>query len=240
MQNSKRVVGIVQARMGSTRLPAKAMMTLGNMPIIELVLRRLQNSKNLDELILATTENKEDDVLCAVAKRLGVKYFRGPGDDVLKRFVLAAEKYGADIVVRVCADNPLVTPEEVDRIVKHHIHTHADYSFNHIPAFDNQYPDGLGAEVINWDILCRVNECNSISTTHREHVTSYIWDFRDEFHIETVVAPDAIAGSGIKLDVDTESDFRKLAALISEGPDDIVGWDGSAIVKAYRKTNSMA
>ena len=125
----KRIIGIVQARMGSTRLPGKSMVRLQDKPIIEHVLRRVRRAQTLTEVILATSDHLRDDVLCEVAERLGVQVFRGPEDDVLKRFVLTAQRFGADIVVRMCADNPLVAPQEIDRIVKHHLCTGADYSF---------------------------------------------------------------------------------------------------------------
>lgn len=230
----KKVVAIVQARMGSTRLPGKSIIKLRGKPIIEHVLCRVRRAQTLTEVILATSDQSQDDVLCDVADRLGVPVFRGLEDDVLKRYVLAAQKFGADVVVRVCADNPLVAPEEVDRIVRHHLRTGADYSFNHRPALNNQYPDGLGAEVVNLEVLETIDR-QTVEPTHREHVTAYIWDHLSDFHVETLVAPAAIAGPDIKLDVDTQADLARLELLCSEAPDDIEAWEAADIVRTYRR-----
>ncbi len=232
----KRVVGIVQARMGSRRLPEKSMIELRGRPIIEHVVRRVQRAQTLTQVVLATSNQAKDDVLCDVADRLDIQYFRGSENDVLKRFLLAAQAYNANVVVRVCADNPLVAPEEIDRIVLHHLRTGADYSFNHIPLLDNFYPDGLGAEVVNFNILEEMNRKTG-DQTHREHVTSYIWDHSTDFHIETIVAPKDIAGSEIKLDIDTETDIERLRLVFNEMPPgtEAEAWDAKSIIIAYRR-----
>lgn len=230
----KQVVAIVQARMGSARLPGKSMIKLGGKPIIEHVLGRVRRAKMVAEVVLATSYQDEDGALCDVAVRLGVQVFRGPEDDVLKRYILAAQKFRADVVVRICGDNPLVAPEEIDRIVIHHLQSNADYSFNHQPALDNCYPDGLGGEVINYEVLETIDrQCDK--PHEREHVTSYIWDHLEEFHVETVVAPKGISGPYIKLDVDCEADLGRLQVLFSRAPTEIEAWKAVDIVRTYRQ-----
>ncbi|MBW1740220.1 MAG: glycosyltransferase family protein [Deltaproteobacteria bacterium] len=233
--NQQRVVAIIQARMGSTRLPGKSMIRLRDKPIIELVLCRVRCAKTLTKVVLGTTNQPRDDVLCDIANSLHVQVFRGSEDDVLKRYILAAQTFGADVVVRVCADNPVIAPEEIDRIVMHHVRTGADYSFNHIPAMDNHYPDGLGAEVVNFGVLEAIDR-QATDPYHREHVTAYIWDHLQDFHVETVVAPPDIAGPEIKLDVDTEADLVRLKMLFSEAPYDISTWGAVDIIRTYRRT----
>ena len=103
--------------MGSERFPGKMMSLLGGYPVIEWVLQRLLRAKLLDDIILATTTLDGDDPLERVASSLGVCCFPGDEDDVLGRFVAAADLVGADNVVRVCADNPFVDPDEIDRLV---------------------------------------------------------------------------------------------------------------------------
>ena len=228
-----RVVAIIQARMGSSRLPGKSMADLAGRPLVEHVFRRVSRAQTLTEIVLATTALPTDDCLCLVAKRLGIHSFRGPETDVLKRYLLAAQKFKAHLVVRVCADNPLVAPGEIDRIVRHHIDTGSDYSFNHIPAFGNSYPDGLGAEVINFKVLSTVERL-ATKKNHREHVTSYIWDHINEFQLATLHAPENISAPDIKLDVDTEYDLTRLRILFGEAPRDPVIWSARSIVKAYR------
>ena len=210
------------------------MIRLGGRPIIEHVLRRVLRARTLTEVVLATSDQPKDDVLRDVADCLGIEVFRGPENDVLRRYVLAAQTFEADVVVRVSADNPLVAPEEIDRIVMHHLSTGADYSFNHCSALDNNYPDGLGAEVVNLEVLEAIDR-QAIEPAHREHVTSYIWDRLGDFHVETVVAPAAVAGPDIRLDVDTEADLARLEVLFSEAPCDIEVWDAEDIVRTYRR-----
>jgi len=234
----RRVLGIVQARMKSSRLPGKSMIKLANRPIIEHVLRRVRRAYTLTEVILGTSDRPEDNILCEIAERLGIKVFRGPENDVLKRYVLAAKAFGADIVVRICADNPLVAPEEIDRIVMHHLNARSDYSFNHRPAMGNCYPDGLGAEVINLEVLREIDQ-RAMDPAHREHVTSYIWDHLEDFHVETFVAPASIAGSNIKLDIDTETDLERLERLFNEAPCDIDVWSAEDIVRTYWKIEQV-
>ena len=220
--------------MGSTRLPGKSMLRLKNRPLIEHVLRRVRRALTLRQVVLATSDQAQDDVLCGVADSLSIPVFRGPENDVLKRFALAAQAFGADVVVRVCADNPLISPEEIDRIVMHHLHAGADYSFNHRPALGNQYPNGLGAEVVNFEVLQAMDQ-QAIEPAHRENVTAYIWDHLEDFHVETVIAPMAIAGSQIKLDIDTESDLDRLNTLFNDAPCDIETWSATDVVKTYRQ-----
>lgn len=228
-----RVVGIVQARMGSARLPGKSLMRLGGKGVLELVLMRVRRAATLTEVVLATTEKAEDDRLCELAESLGVGVFRGPEDDVLRRYALAAAAFDADVVVRVCADNPLVAPEEVDRVVARHLESGSDYSFNHRPALGNGYPDGLGAEVVSRAVLDALDR-EATAPEHREHVTSFIWDHLDRFRVETVAAPAAIAGPEVKLDVDTAEDLARLERLCAEAGGDLEAWSAVDIVRSYR------
>jgi spore coat polysaccharide biosynthesis protein SpsF len=229
----KRVVAVVQSRMGSHRLFGKAMEKLGGIPILELILRRVQKAVTITEVVLATTELLEDQVLCKLAESLQLSVVRGPELDVLGRLGLAAKLFDAEVVVRVTGDNPFVAPEELDRVVEHHLRTGADYSFNHIPALGNGYPDGLGAEVVERSTLEQLNRICT-EPAHREHVTAYIWDNPEKFNIETVSAPPSIVGPDIKLDIDTPRDLAHLQQLVVFAPTDIENWSAEKVVRAYR------
>jgi spore coat polysaccharide biosynthesis protein SpsF len=199
--------------MGSTRFRGKMMERLGRHRIIEWVLRRTLRATMLDQVVLATSTAVENDVLRDVAEQLSVAALSGSEDDVLSRFVSAADEYGADYVVRVCADNPFIAPEEIDRIARFYLDETPDYAFNHIPKIGNMYPDGLGAEILSSALLHRLG----VSTTesrHREHATLYIWDHMDEFRIETIPAPREIAFPSVKLDVDTPADLERLRRIV--------------------------
>lgn len=233
MKITKKIVAVVQARMGSTRLPGKSMMDLGGRPLLENVLRRVAAARTIDATVLATSDLPGDAVLPEVAHRLGLHSLRGSESDVLSRFIQAGRQHEADVVVRICADNPLVDPGEIDRAVTTHLESDADYTFNHIPAMGNDYPDGFGAEVVNFPILEEIAE-RSGAPRHREHVTVYIWDNPDGYNIQTVHAPAAIAAPDVKLDIDTPEDMERMRKLFAQAPDLIETWCAHDIVRAYR------
>jgi len=124
------VVLIMQARMGSTRLPGKSMMPLAGKPLILRIIERVKRATTLDCIVLATTQKAQDDVLCDIAREQHIEVFRGPEMDLVERYYQAAREFKADIVVRLPADNPVVEPQEIDRIVKHFIGSDDDFSSN--------------------------------------------------------------------------------------------------------------
>jgi len=229
-----KIVAIIQARMGSTRLPGKSIMEIAGKPLLEYVLMRVSRAETLHGIILAIPSGKENDPLCTIAQLQHIPVYRGSEDDVLSRYVEVAREAEADIVVRVCADNPLVDPGEIDRIVRHHIECNADYSFNNIPNKTNNYPDGFGVEVVNAKILYEIAGKN-LTSAQKEHVTQYILDHVEDFKIESPVAPDEICGPEIKLDIDTESDFSRIKQFIENLPQENKPfWSSVDIVREYR------
>jgi spore coat polysaccharide biosynthesis protein SpsF len=198
--------------MGSKRFPGKMMSTLAGRPLLEWVLLRAKRSRLIDELVLATSSATENDLLERTANQLGVSVVRGDEDDVLGRFVLAARTSGAEMIVRICADNPFVAPEEIDRVVEYYLENQPDYAFNHLPRRGNGYPDGFGAEVLSRALLEEIDRLTT-EPRHREHVTLYVWDHAERYVIGGPIAPATIAGLEIKLDVDTVEDLEWLASL---------------------------
>ena len=234
------IVALIQARMGSTRLPCKMMLSLHGLPLIDWVTRRTAESRLLNRIIVATSEAPANDPLAAHLERQGVEVFRGPENDVLKRFRLAAERAKATHVVRICADNPLIWGGEIDNLIRHYQERLAKvaedespveanentlYAYNHIPR-QNLYPDGLGAEMISWPLLRLLDE-KADAPAHREHCLSYIWDNPERFVISTFNPPDSrLHHPEVKLDVDTPEDYRKLALLpvrINMPPAEVIG-----------------
>lgn len=214
-ETGPKIVGIVQARMGSSRLPEKMKRPLGGVPVAEWVLRRSRTSKRLSQVALATTRNASDIYLENLAKRLGLEAFRGDEQNVLSRFVMVADQTDADIVVRICADNPFIDAGEVDRIVEYYLDVSPDYAFNHIPKLQNNYVDGLGAEVFSTELLKKISN-EAFKPDHFEHVTSYLWDFPDKFDIRTISAPAEFAHPELSLDIDTIEDFECLSSHLRE------------------------
>lgn len=216
-----RVVAIIQARMGSQRLPGKMLEDLAGQPVIDWVVKRVSRAKHLDDVVVAISQHERDDPLERHLQGFGVKVFRGSEEDVLDRFIQAARTHAADVVVRVCADNPLVSPEEIDRAVQAFHDFDVDYAFNHVPRLGNLYPDGLGAEVIKADILKHAQTASQ-DARHREHVTSFVWDHTIQFKIHVVACPTSLqTHESIKLDIDTPADLDRMRHFCSDLSDTV-------------------
>src|SRR4051794_2892975 len=162
-----RRVAIVQARMTSTRLPGKVMMELAGRPLLERELERLQRCDRIDELVVATTTNRDDDVLVDLARRLGVRWYRGSETDVLGRYAGAAREAAAALVVRLTSDCPLIDPAETDLVVEalEERRGECDYAAN---VLDRDLPRGLDTEALWRDVLERMDRM-ATSTPAREH-----------------------------------------------------------------------
>ena len=164
------VVAIVQARLGSTRLPNKVMKKICNYTMIELLIRRLQKSNEINKIVLATSDNPKDEILVNYIKKLGFECEVGNEDDVLSRYLNVATIHNADAIVRITGDCPLIDPLVVDNIIREFKTKNIDYISNTIkPTF----PDGLDTEVFAFTALKRANE-ETKNKFDREHVTPYI------------------------------------------------------------------
>ena len=145
-------VAIIQARVGSSRLPMKSLLCLRGHALIDWVVNRVSEAARLDGVVVAMPDTERDNVLQAHLDDCGVAVVRGSEQDVLSRFLLAARETHADRIVRICADNPFVWGEAIDRLVDFYNASNLDYAYNHIPR-NNLWPDGLGAEILSRDLL---------------------------------------------------------------------------------------
>ena len=164
------MVALVQARMGSTRLPGKVLRAIVGKPMIELLLARLSQSSELDEIVVAASEEVKNDKLQSVVESLNYKCTRGSEKNVLNRFYESAKSVGADVIVRITGDCPLVDPTLVDECIRSYKDSDVDYFSNIDPA---TYPDGLDIEVMSFESIERANN-ETDSEFDREHVTPYI------------------------------------------------------------------
>ena len=211
-KHGDKIVAIIQARMGASRLPNKMMLWLHGFPVAEWVYRRVSSSSLLSEIVFALPDRPADQLLADFLTRRGALVFQGAEQDVLGRFYNAAKHHDADIVIRICADNPFVSGSEIDRLIRFCQEGDYDYAYNHIPR-DNKYPDGLGAEIAPMSILHRLHE-TATEPSHREHLFNYIWDHREMFRIATCDPDDlALAQPHLKLDLDTIDDYARLLRL---------------------------
>lgn len=222
-----RTVAIVQARMGANRMPGKMMLWLHGYPVIEWVVRRTAKARRLDDVVVAIPDTPNDDVLKDfLSSKLRVNVFRGAEQDVLRRFVDAGRQARADRVIRICADNPLVSSEAIDDLIQFFDQNACDYAYNQGDSGrTNTYPDGLGAEMVSYSTLEQVDR-QAIDPDHREHCLAYIVKNPDRFDIKTFNPPDQrIAHPELKLDLDDLEDYRRLAGKrfsITDGPVQIV------------------
>lgn len=167
-----KIVALVQARMGSSRLPNKVMKMINGIPMIELLLARLSLAKEVDQIVIATSVEGGNKVLVEHIEKLGYNYKQGSENDVLDRFVQAAKIHHADVVVRITGDCPLIDPELVDEVIRGFKVSEVDYFSNVSPP---TYPDGLSVEVFTFAAL----EQAAIETSNPydlEHVTPYLRD----------------------------------------------------------------
>lgn len=203
---------VVQARMTSTRLPGKVMMDLAGRPMLERQLERLKRCSEADEIVLAVTTNPEDEPLVDLARRLGVRWHRGSEHDVLDRYAGAAREAGADLVVRVTSDCPLIDPGETDLVVAAlRERPTCDYASN---TLERHLPRGLDTEALWVDVLERMARMAS-SAPAREHVTWFCHSERpDLFELYSVRRP--FEAQDLRWTVDTADDLALVRRLYAE------------------------
>ena len=210
------IVAIIQARMGSSRLPGKVLMDLGGEMVLGRVVRRLQRSRHISKIVVATTTVPADEVIVAECDRLEVLCFRGSEHDVLDRYYQAARANAADAVVRITSDCPLIDPELVDETVEVFGDKHADYASN---VFPRTYPRGLDTEVFSFDALDRAWR-EAREAHQREHVTPYLYEHPQIFKLASLSG--AADYSRYRWTLDTLEDLELLRTIYSRfhGRDD--------------------
>ena len=207
-----KIAAIIQARISSTRLPGKVLKELpfnSGITCLEQVIRRLKKSKKIDDIVIATTEDKEDNEIVDIAKKEDVKYFRGSKENVLSRYYFAAKKNNIDVVVRITSDCPCIDVDITDLTIDAHINKVADYTSN---SLTRTYPHGLDVEVFNFNALEEAYK-NATKYYEKEHVTPYIYKNPQKFKINIVKAPKELYASDIRITLDTEEDYALLCAV---------------------------
>jgi spore coat polysaccharide biosynthesis protein SpsF len=204
-----RTVGIVQARMTSTRLPGKVLLEALGRPLLRYELERLKKITSLDELIVATTTNAEDDPVADLCERMGVPAYRGSERDVLSRYHEAAIKFKADAVVRFTADCPLIDPSVSDRVIRHYLDNSESVDYCCVDI--STYPRGTDTEVCSLKTLSEAHT-EGTSAPDREHVTYFIHT-RPERYRKWKLASGRDWGK-YRLTVDTPEDFALIREII--------------------------
>jgi len=198
------VVAIVQARMSSTRLPGKVLIDIQGKPLLEHVVDRVSPSKLINQLVIATTANEKDKAIIDFAQRRGIAYYVGSEDDVLDRFYQTAKIYRVKTIVRITPDNPFKDPEVIDKVVGYYLNhkKSVDYVSNTIKP---TYPEGLDVEVFSFTALEKAWREAKLPS-EREHVTPYIWNHPELFHVANVENEEDL--SHLRWTLDYEEDLR--------------------------------
>lgn len=210
------IVAIIQARMGSTRLPGKAMLALNCTPVIQHVVRRTAHANSIDTTLVATTEKDRDNTIKRYACKEGAEVFRGDEEDVLGRMWRAANEYNADVIVRITADNPLLSPKTINSAVKKLKENDVQYVSNKI---NRSFPSGFDVEVFTFDSFTKI-ENKTIDPFHREHATPYYRQSQD-FYTLNVKSKEVFDEESmwnrteLRLTLDTPADYELFSNIYS-------------------------
>lgn len=205
-----KVTAIIQARMGSTRLPGKVMKEVLGKPLLEYQIERIKKSRLIHTLIVGTTIRETEQPIVDLCERLAVNCFRGSEENVLERFFKAAKKFEAQVVVRLTSDCPLIDPVIIDQVIEEYLSNRNlyDYFSNTI---ERTYPRGFDVEVFSMEAL----EQSYLETNDAddcEHVTPYLYHHPEKFKVGQFKHP--IDLSAYRLTVDTEEDLQLITVLI--------------------------
>jgi len=204
------VAAIIQARMGSTRFPGKVLRLLAETPLIEHIIKRLRQVSEIDLIALALPLGPLENPLARMSEQLGVPCVQGPEDDVLARYIQAGDFFGAQHIVRVCGDNPLIDLTLLRSLIRRHLDQQADYTFSPDPI-----PLGTGSEIVRLAALKTI-ALKTEKSIYREHVTTYFQDHPQDFHLQKVPAPGYLKNQNFRLTVDTEKDFNLMEELFQK------------------------
>lgn len=208
-----KIVAITQARVGSSRLPAKVLKTIGNRTLLELHLHRALKSKRINQLVVATTTETDADKIVAVAQEINVDVYCGSVNDVLDRYYQTAKKFEADYVVRITSDCPLIDPQMIDQVIGFAFEKGVDYVSN---TLEPSFPDGQDVEVFKFAALEKAWKEAKLPS-EREHVTAYIWKNstwlnQPLFTSANLTSP--INYSEVRMTIDELNDFETIKALM--------------------------
>lgn len=214
MSRPPRVVALVQARVGSTRLPGKVLLELGGRSMLAWVVSAARAARRLDAVVVATSSAPGDEQVAEAARALGAEVFRGSEADVLERFSEAARAHRAEVVVRLTADCPFLDPELIDDAVERFLEARVDYASN---GLVEPYPRGLDVEVLKASVLHEA--AAEASLPHqRAHVTAFVYEHPERYRLLPVPTPPALAAE--RWTVDTAEDLafaREVAARLGSG-----------------------
>lgn len=204
MDKKKKIVAIVQARMGSSRLPGKVLMDIVRKPMLWHVINRLGHASLIDCMVVATSTSEKDDAIQNCCDEYNINCYRGSEEDVLDRFHKAAKVFQADVVVRITADCPLIDSHVADEVISYYLKNRGNFE-GASNTINRTYPRGLDVEVVSYLLLEQIWK-EAQKDYQREHVTAYVYEHPEKFKILSVENDKNL--SNLRLTVDEESDLR--------------------------------
>ena len=215
-----KVVLIIQARMGSKRLPGKSMLDLAGKPLVSRIIERVKRCKKIDEIVLAIPNTKENKILLEIAKVNEISFYEGSENNLLERYFKAAVMNSANYVVRLPADNAVPEPNEIDKIIAHHLSLNRrGFSSNLSSFFNSGYPDGIGAEIFDFSLLSEVYHKEK-NLELQEHIHLNFFDYSNEkpkdpkwCPISTLNCPSEYRRPELVLDINTYSQYKFIKDL---------------------------
>ena len=206
---------IIQARMNSKRLRGKTLMDLAGKPLIYRIVERIKRCKEIDQLILAIPDTKIDNEISKINFNCDIEIFRGSEDNLVSRYYLAAKKYNSKIVVRLPGDNCMPEPSEIDKIIKFYKKFDKPFFASNLSnILNNNYPDGIGAEVFGFNFLDDLNNM-SLEKQNKEHIHLNFFDYKNNkpvnkkwCNVRTINCPKKFSRPDICLDVNTIKDYK--------------------------------
>jgi spore coat polysaccharide biosynthesis protein SpsF len=205
------ITAIIQARMGSTRLPGKVLIKVNGRTLLEIQLERVKASKLINQIVVATSTLAQDKPIADLCASLGVLCCRGSETDVLERFHQTAKQFGASLIVRLTADCPLIDPAIIDRTIELFQKEKVDYAANTVPPDTSRFPDGSDVEVFSSAALERAHR-EATDANDREHVTFYFWKHGHGFKTAQLWQPEN--WSSYRLTVDYPEDLLVVEYLL--------------------------
>lgn len=210
-------LAIIQARMGSTRLPGKILKDLAGKPVLQHVYDRVKKARLINEIIVATTIGISDLPVVKYCSSQGVRVFAGSEDDVLDRFYQIAKLLQPKTIVRITADCPVIDPEIIDQVIDLHKKSDADYTSN---CMSETFPDGLDVEIVKYSALEKAWN-NAKLVSEREHVTPYIKSAENGFKIEEIKSE--INYHSKRWTLDNEEDYLFLQKVLNHFKEEYFG-----------------
>ena len=205
---------VIQARMGSTRLPNKVLLDLCGKPLLSYIIKGLTSLKKEYKIIVITSNLQKDNVIEEFCLENNILCFRGSENDVLDRYYQAARKYKLEHIVRLTGDNPIIDTENLNYLIEEHLKQNADYSSNKSDV-GSGLPEGVGAEIFTFFALEKSWK-EGKKENHREHVDEYILENQDEFKVLFVKAKKELENCrDLRLTIDTQADFDFVEKIIN-------------------------